>query len=270
MDASPSASPESSDFARSAAFAQRLLALPSTGSTNADLVAAASTSPESWPDGSVLLTTDQRRGRGRLDRAWTTPPGSALAVSVLVRVDGIAMDARGWLSLIAGIAMTRAVARALAGSPHSARLKWPNDVLVDGRKISGILAEVVPAVPDTVVIGAGVNTAMTAEQLPIETATSFAALGVEVDADALLVDYLTALREHRDALRAAGSDAVVAGVHAEAVAVCDTLGRAVRVHLPGGGFLAGEAVGIDASGRLEVRSADGVVAVAAGDVVHVR
>lgn len=265
MDSSPLT------FAQSAAYAPRLDVLASTGSTNADLVAAVSTAPYEWPEGSVLLTTDQRRGRGRLDREWTTPPGSALAVSVLVHADGVPMEARGWLSLIAGMAMTRAVARVLQGTPHTAQLKWPNDVLVDGKKICGILAEAVRTDDvDAIVIGAGLNTAMTAEQLPTSTATSFAALGVDVDVDLLLSAYLFTLEERWGALRATGGNPYTAGVHAEVVAVCGTLGRQVRVHLPGDALLEGEATGIDAHGRLEVTSADGVITVSAGDVVHVR
>ena len=75
-------------------------------------------------------------------------------MSVLVRVGGIPPPSRGWIPLIAGAAMTRAVAAQLRGTGHSAALKWPNDVLLDGGKLCGILAEVVPGHPDAVVIGA--------------------------------------------------------------------------------------------------------------------
>ena len=258
-------------FAHSLDFAPRLLQLESTGSTNADLVAQVRAEPEEWPEGSVLLTLDQRAGRGRLGREWTTPPGAALAASVVVDAEGVPMDARGWLPLISGVAMTRAVDRALRGSGREVSLKWPNDVLVDGKKISGILAEMVTdAERDAIVVGAGVNTAMTAEQLPVETATSFAALGVDVDADLLLVGYLFTLNERWDALRATAGNPNTAGVRVEVKAVCSTLGTEVLVHLPGGGELRGEAVDIDDFGRLQVRTEDEVVAVSAGDVAHVR
>src|SRR3546814_15164502 len=93
------------------------------------------------------------------------------------------MHSRGWIPLIAGADMTRAVAAQLAGTGNTTGLKWPNDVLVDGAKICGILAEVVPGHTDAVVIGAGVNTTMTRADLPVSTAISFAALGLECDDD---------------------------------------------------------------------------------------
>lgn len=259
----PSPSP-ADGFPLAAAVTPRLQYVPRTGSTNADLVAA-SADAASWPHLSVLLTTDQTAGRGRLDRTWTTPPGSALAVSVVLRVPGIPPASRGWIPLAAGAAMTRAVATVLRGSAHSVGLKWPNDVLVDGLKICGILAEGT-ADPDAIVVGAGVNTRMAATDLPVTTATSFAALGRECDDDALLAAYLTALDEHLVALAGAGGDAARAGVHGEVEALCLTLGREVAVSLPDGSALSGLAERIDAEGRLVVAGR----AVSAGDVVHVR
>lgn len=252
----------SSAFPRSAALAARLEVLDATGSTNADLRGHA-VDVDSWPHLSVLVTRDQTAGRGRLDRRWVAPKGSALAVSVLLR-DLPAPDARGWIPLAAGVAMTDAVAAQL---PHvEVALKWPNDVLVDGRKICGILAE---AGPHAVIVGAGVNTAMTSDQLPVPTATSFAVQGVAVDEDELVRTYLAALDGLVAGLAAAG-DAVASGLQAEVATRCDTVGRAVRVSLPGGTVREGDAVGIDAEGRLLVETEGTAHAVSAGDVVHVR
>jgi BirA family biotin operon repressor/biotin-[acetyl-CoA-carboxylase] ligase len=251
------------DLPRAAAVAGRLDAVASTGSTNADLRAHASDAA-SWPDLSVLVTDNQTAGRGRLDRVWTAPPGSSLAVSVMLRDLPDAVTARGWIPLIAGVAMSDAVAAQLPG--REVAVKWPNDVLVDERKICGILAE---AAGDAVIVGSGVNTRMTAEQLPVPTATSFAAEGVEVDQDRLLADYLHALRTHLAALVEAG-DAVGSGVHAAVSARCATIGRRVRVSLPGDRVLDGVATGLDVDGRLLV-AADGMEhAISAGDVVHAR
>lgn len=257
-------------FPLAAAVSPRLQVKEWTGSTNADAVAAASASPADWPHLSVLLTTDQRSGRGRLDRTWTAPSGTALAVSVLVRVPSLPVFSRGWIPLVAGAAMTRAVAAQLRGSAHSVALKWPNDVLVDGLKICGILAEVVPGDVDAVVVGAGVNTRMERVDLPVETATSFAALGLECDDDRLLADYLRALDEQLSALADAHGAAGVAGVRAEVEALCATLGRDVVVSLPDGAKLTGRAQRIDDDGRLVVVSGGDETAVSAGDVVHVR
>ncbi len=253
-----------------AAVSPRVQVAESTGSTNADVVAAASASPSEWPHLSMLLTTDQRSGRGRLNRSWTAPPGTALAVSVLVRVPGLPDAARGWIPLAAGAAMTRAVAAQLRGSGHSAGLKWPNDVLVDGGKVCGILAEVVPGDRDAVVIGAGVNTRMPRTDLPVTTAISFEALGLECDDDRLLADYLTALDEQLTALAEARGDAGIAGVRAEIEALCTTLGSDVVVSLPDGATLHGRAQRIDEDGRLVVDTGYAESAVSAGDVVHVR
>ena len=255
----------------SAAISPRVQVAEHTDSTNADVVAAVSADPAGWPHLSLLLTRDQRAGRGRLDRTWTAPPGTALAVSVVVGVGGIPVASRGWIPLIAGAAMTRAVAGQLKGTGNSAALKWPNDVLLDGSKVSGILAEAVSAHPDVVVIGAGVNTTMTEVDLPVQTATSFAAIGVDVDEDRLLADYLHALDEQLSALAAAGGDAAASGVHAEVETLCTTVGAEVRVGLPDGTTLEGRARRIDGDGRLVVEGAPGEeTAVAAGDVVHVR
>ena len=257
-------------YPRAAAVSPRLQVVESTGSTNADLVKAAAGSGEQWPHLSVVLTTDQRAGRGRLDRTWTTPPGTALAVSVLVRVGALPPAARAWIPLIAGAAMTRAVLEQLRGTSHTAALKWPNDVLLDGGKLCGILAEVVPEHADVVVIGAGVNTRMTRADLPIDTATSFAAVGLEVDDDRLLADYLVALDEQLTALAKAKGDAAAAGILGETEALCSTLGSDVVVSLPDGTRLSGRAQRIDGGGRLVVASGDVETAVSAGDVVHVR
>lgn len=255
-------------YPRAAAVSPRLQVRERTGSTNADLVAAASAGAAEWPHLSVLLTTDQTAGRGRLDRTWTTAPGTALAVSTLVRVPRIPFASRGWIPLIAGAAMTRAIAAQLPD--RTVRLKWPNDVLVDGRKICGILAEVLPDDIDAVVVGTGVNTRMSVADLPVTTATSFASLGVEADDDALLADYLSALDEQLRALAEARGSAGASGVRGEVEALCDTLGRTVSVSLPDGGTLVGHAQRLDDEGRLVVVAGDRETAVSAGDVVHVR
>lgn len=257
-------------FQVASGIAGRLLVLPECGSTNAELRGRASDAV-GWPHLSVLVTDSQTAGRGRLDRTWDTPPGAALAISVLLRDLPESVDAWGWLPLAAGVSMTEAVAAQLPG--HEVGLKWPNDVLVDGRKICGILAEVVG---DAVIVGAGVNTAMTHAQLPVLTATSFACQDAVADADRLVADYLNRLDAIVRELRRAG-DAVRSGLHAEATARCVTLGRAVNVSLPDGTSLHGRAVRLADDGRLvvaeestEANHSDRERTVSSGDVVHAR
>lgn len=269
-----------------AAASPRVQVVETTDSTNADVVRHVTEAPQEWPHLSLILTTDQRAGRGRLDRRWVTPPGTALAVSVVVRVGALPPATRGWIPLIAGAAMTRAVAAQLRGTIHTAALKWPNDVLLDGGKVCGILAEVVPGHPDVVVVGAGVNTRMPQTDLPIATATSFENVGLECDDDRLLADYLGALDELHSALVAARGNAAAAGVLAEVEALCTTIGSDVLITMPDGETLRGRAQRIDPDGRLVVvrdpelaaavptgdalRGSEFETAVSAGDVVHVR
>lgn len=251
------------DFPLSNAIVPRLEVVAETGSTNADLRANAA-DPERWPHLATLVTRNQTAGRGRLDRAWVAPADSAIAISVLLRTLPADPTVRGWIPLAAGAAMAEAIAEQLPG--HDVAVKWPNDVLVDGRKICGILAE---ETTDAVVVGAGVNTAMTVEQLPVPTATSFAALGIVVDEDRLLSTYLARLDGYLSALTAT-ANAVASGLHAAVSARCGTLGQAVRVSMPDGRTVEGRATAIDAEGRLLVESEGLEHAISAGDVVHVR
>lgn len=245
------------DFPRTEEVAARLQVVDESPSTNAQLRAQAADAPHL----AVLLTTHQTAGRGRLDRTWSTPAGSALALSVLLR-DLPDAESLGWIPLAAGLAMADAVAAQLPG--HDVGVKWPNDVLVDGRKICGILAE---GASGAVVVGAGVNTAMTPEQLPVPTATSFAALGATADLDLLAADFVRGLSSALSDLRAAG-DADASGLRAAVEARCLSLGRVVDVSMPDGTTLHGTAVGLESDGRLIVEAGGGRHPVAAGDVVH--
>jgi BirA family biotin operon repressor/biotin-[acetyl-CoA-carboxylase] ligase len=262
----------------------QLLWRDSAGSTNTELVRLAADSD--LPAFTTLITTNQTAGRGRLDRSWIAPAGSALAVSVVVRApSGSGVEGLGWLPLAAGTAMSDAVTAVLPdGVPVG--LKWPNDVQIDGRKVCGILSELVPhgasqraaSAGVAVVIGAGLNLTMPADQLPVPTATSLMLAGADVDAvdparliDRVLAAYLHSLTELVTALWQSEGDADRSGLRAAVVERCSTIGREVRVELPGGEQLIGRAVGIDTIGRLEVRdNADRVMAVAAGDIVHLR
>ena len=245
------------DFPRTRTAAGRLEVVEQSPSTNAQLRERAAEAPHL----TVVLTTHQTAGRGRLDRTWETPAGSALAISVLLRELPDAASL-GWIPLAAGAAMADAVAAQLPG--HDVGVKWPNDVLVDGLKICGILAE---GAVDAVVVGAGVNTAMTPEQLPVPTATSFAALGATADLDRLAADFVRGLSSALHDLRDAG-DAEASGLRAAVEARCLSLGRLVDVSLPDGTALHGTAVGLEPDGRLIVEAGGVRHPVAAGDVVH--
>ncbi len=259
---------------RSAALASSLTILDECGSTNTELVARA----DGLRDFAVLVTDNQTNGRGRLGREWVAPPGRALAISVLLRPRfsarrPLGLAHFGWLPLIAGIAMTRALAPVIP--MHRVSLKWPNDVQVDGLKVSGLLAELLEP-GDSVVMGAGVNLSFAADELPTATSTSLTLNGATGSADELadtvLSGYLAGLRLLIDDFLRSGADADTSGILRLMTSLCSTLGQRVRVELPGGDTLHGTAVGVDGLGRLRVRrEPDGVLqAVAAGDVTHLR
>lgn len=257
----------------------RFEVLAQAGSTNDELVRRATGADAGgWPDLSVVVTDDQRSGRGRLGRVWVAPAGKCLAISVLLRpaVGSAASPAVGsaalplerlaWVPLLAGLAMTRAVASVVP----AVALKWPNDLLVGGRKVCGILSELLPGL-DGVVVGAGLNIALEPGELPTENATSLLIeAGGPIDADAVLASYLNELTALYRGFLAAHGDPVASGLLAAVTERCESLGRSVRVQLPSGELLLGEAVAIDGEGRLVVRNDTGVTAVAAGDVTHLR
>ena len=267
---------------RTRAIVPSLELLDEVGSTNAELVARASagaraggTPLEHAPlkHFTVLATTNQTTGRGRLGRTWVAPPGTALAVSVLLTPPGATLERLGWVPLMAGLAMCRAV-RELLPTEAAVGLKWPNDVLVGERKVSGVLAEVVPGAAEptsaAIVVGAGLNLSMTEQELPVPTATSLALEGaVEADLlDRALATYLAELRTLIDGFVRNGFDADL-GVRAAVLAACTTIGSAVRVERPDGEIV-GRAIDIDGAGRLVVETTGGIVVCAAGDVIHLR
>lgn len=243
-------------LSRRAAADLRVVA--SSPSTNSELLALAS--DPALPSFAALLTLDQTAGRGRLDRSWVAPAGSAVALSVLVR-DALAHPLASWLPLVAGLALVETV-EPLA--PGRVAIKWPNDLLLDGRKVAGILVEVAPGGRDGV-IGTGLNLRQSAEELPVPTATSLALAGVATDVDALVAGYVSRLRDELERPGPAGR------LRERVAARCATIGLDVRVTLADGSELLGRATGLDADGRLLVRPASGPeVAVAVGDVTHVR
>ena len=262
------------ELPRTADSAPQLRVLDSAGSTNDVLAKLNRESAE--PSLSTVVTLDQTSGRGRLGRVWTAPKDKTLAASVLVRPGAIAGGGAfpfGWIPLIAGAAMCASV-DALVGGGRTG-LKWPNDVQVDGLKVCGVLAELVPA-GDAVIVGTGVNLTLTEQELPVSTATSLALAGVAESGDDLvdlvLSRYLVTLGEFVDRLVSADGDEAASGIHRVVSEWCRTIGRGVRVSLPSGEDLFGTATGIDSTGRLLVRRtrSNEIAAVAAGDVTHLR
>ncbi|MGI3781823.1 MAG: biotin--[acetyl-CoA-carboxylase] ligase [Janthinobacterium lividum] len=244
-----------------------------TGSTNADLAEAARAGA---PAGSVLVADHQSAGRGRMGRTWTAPPGTSIAMSVLVR-PSVPLERWTWLPLLAGLAVSDGIRQE---TDLPADLKWPNDVLILGRKVCGVLAERVETTDGpAVVIGMGINVHLTTEQLPVPTATSLALTLAELGVPGVPVRRTslvsTTLRSLERILARWEEVADVPDLGADALALvyrerCATIGRDVRISLSDGTSVDGVARDVDASGRLVLETPDGSRTFGAGDVVHLR
>ena len=238
-----------------------------TGSTNADLLARAL---RGEPEGTVLAAEEQRAGRGRMGRTWTSPPRAALTFSLLLK-PAVPPARRGWLPLLTGVAVAAAVTKATGVETG---LKWPNDLLAADAKLAGFLAE---AAGDAVVVGIGLNVSTEPAEFPSPRpgalpATSLRAAGATaLNREDILLAILDGFERWYRAWQQAAGDPDRSGLRPEYTRLSATIGRTVRAELPGGQALSGSAVGVDSDGRLLVLLSSGSeVAVAAGDVVHLR
>ncbi len=252
-----------------------------TGSTNTDLLEA-----ENIADRTVLITNSQTAGKGRLGRTWVAPAGTQLTFSLLVVPDNVSTI--GLLPLVGGLAIVDVI--------EGTELKWPNDVLIDGKKLSGILAEAGPlggafksgkadgefksgkaegefksgkaegdfggeARPDLrAVLGMGINVTLSKEQLPVEHATSLALEGIEYSRTDLAVAVLKALARRLQQWE--NGDAALMDDYRK---VCSTIGKRVRLETPTGDVI-GIVDSVADDGRIQV---DGEY-YSAGDVTHLR
>ncbi len=277
----------------SAALPQ-VLWLESTESTNTVLRELVAERGSEVLHGTLVTTAQQTAGRGRQGRGWETPPDTALASSLLLRVDG-GFDENSlgmsWIPLLAGSAITRALQPLFSGEdreePMRVGVKWPNDVHVrdeedamagrPGAKLCGILCEVLPS--GEVVVGFGINLLLQDWQLPTERAGSVLACGGDTGGAETLADPLgealadrvlsVAARELLQIIELATSEPQAARTRVLRDSL--TLGAEVRVHLPGGEMIDGRAVGLDDDGALIVdRPTTGQLIVNAADVEHLR
>ena len=240
--------------------------LATTGSTNDDLLAAGRAGA---PDRVALVTDYQSKGRGRLDRTWEAPQGVNLLVSLLLRNVPRYPHALTHAVALAAAAASETIVAAVGGKVK-VDVKWPNDLLVDGRKLAGILSVTGPikqlmtdiesyAAPEFVVVGLGLNVGWAPEGAAClqECATA------EVERDAVLSALLGAL----DRLL----DLTPVQLHERYRAKLSTLRRAVRIELPSGEFVEGRALDVEADGRLVVLDSCGVTQrLDVGDIIHLR
>jgi BirA family biotin operon repressor/biotin-[acetyl-CoA-carboxylase] ligase len=210
---------------------------------------------KSIESGEVLSTEFQSAGRGRLERTFVAPPKSALLFSFYISPKRPRSE-WGFIAHLAAFTMHEVIS---AGLPVKASLKWPNDILIGEKKVAGLLAE---ARDEGVIVGLGINVAMTPEELPVDTATSLAIAGSqELDRNVILSKFLNRF-EVNFAEWEAGSDFVESYSN-----VCATLGREIQIEVVGRENRTGVAKSIDRSGALILE--DGFE-VTVGDVVHLR
>jgi BirA family biotin operon repressor/biotin-[acetyl-CoA-carboxylase] ligase len=239
----------------------RVNVVESTGSTQVDLVKKVRDGVATHGD--VLATEFQSAGRGRLDRTFIAPARSALLFSFYIqpKCDG---ERWGWLPLLAGQSVRHAVSEVLdIRGDDSVKLKWPNDILLNDRKVAGLLAERVEIPSATgVVIGVGINVHTRQEELPVPSATSFALQGYsECDRNELLTHILQSFSDHLERWENEDSSLLI-----EYANVSATLGRQVSIEIPGQSNVVSVATGIDPSGALVLEDGRRITV---GDVIHI-
>ena len=213
------------------------------------------------PQGLLAVADAQTAGRGRRGRSWVAPAGTSLLLSLLLRPD---TEAIGTLPLLVGLAVAETITPHVPD--HDVALKWPNDVLIDGRKTAGILTE---AVAGAAVVGVGVDVDW--REVPrsadLSGATSLAEVaGRDVDRWRILAGVMGVFSRRYDEWRA-DPIAFLPDYRAR----CATLGAQVRVRLLERDDVLGRATDVDDAGRLVVRTAGGDdLVITAGDVEHVR
>jgi BirA family transcriptional regulator, biotin operon repressor / biotin---[acetyl-CoA-carboxylase] ligase len=243
----------------------RVRIVEETGSTQTDL--ANEVRDGLAVSGTVLVAEHQTSGRGRLDRNFVAPPRSALLFSFfyLPHLKGEKGGQFGWLPLLASQAVHASI-KSIIGTRTdiSLSLKWPNDVLLNEKKVAGLLCERVN-LPDApgVIVGIGLNVFAGQEDLPNKSSTSLSLEEIAgVDRGSLLVSILQNMTKFL--LRWEDDDARLIDEYKE---ISATVGRRVRVEAPSGDITDSIAVGIEPSGSLVL--IDGTV-ISVGDVVHLR
>ena len=247
----------------STAGAYTIQVLDSVDSTNSALMAAALGGAA---DGTLFCAEHQLAGKGRRGRQWHSVLGGSLTFSVLWRFDSGLQSLAG-LSLAAGLAIARAVNR---HSRHAARLKWPNDILVDYRKLAGILVEVQGDMHGTAfaVVGVGLNVRLSEPQRDAvdQAVVDLAEMGVTVGRNRLLADCLLELHAALGLFRQHGFSAL----RAEWQALDAYAGRAVALALPDARSVHGVACGVDETGAFLLRDARSIVSPYSGGEISLR
>jgi BirA family transcriptional regulator, biotin operon repressor / biotin---[acetyl-CoA-carboxylase] ligase len=227
----------------------RVRVLEEVGSTQDEL------KNELVSNGDCVIAEYQSAGRGRLDRKFESAPNVALLFSFYIEPTRRAQW--GWIPLIAGAAIARTLNEATQS--QNFKTKWPNDVICETGKVSGVLCE---RYGKGIIVGIGINVSTQVHELPVPTASSiFIDSGVELDRNLLLPSLLT---NFDDLLRRweAGVD-----LRPNYRSLSQTIGSSVEVSLPDSAKIRGRAIGVDEEGRLQLDNGD---LISVGDVLHLR
>ena len=218
---------------------------------------------EKCPEGLLVVADEQTMGKGRSGRSWSTPPGTNIAMSLVLR-PALAPERISMVTLVMGLAVARAC-RQLYGL--EAGIKWPNDIVVNGRKLCGILTEMCCEILQVgyIVIGVGINANLT--EFPEEIRKTATSLELELGHPINRAELIAAVMEHfEEAYEAFIRCSDLSALQEEYNALLVNRDRAVRVLEPGHEYT-GTAQGIDAAGNLLVRRDDGeLTRVYAGEV----
>ncbi len=236
---------------------------PAVGSTNAVALAWAEAGA---PDGCLVLADEQTQGRGRLGRRWYTPPGAALAFTLMLRPLPVEVPALSRWAVWGGLAVALALEGHLGLRPQ---LKWPNDVLLDGRKVAGVLAETLwqGDQPRAVALGIGVNLAPQA--VPPEEWLDFPA-GCVADAVGRPVARWAFLRSVLEILLAWRTRVPTTAFLEAWEARLAYRGQPVQATLPDGERIQGVVEGLTPQGNLRLRLSSGEVRLVRDTVAHLR
>lgn len=244
-----------------------------TSSTNEDLKKAILSDLIPIPDWTVVIADYQTTGRGRHGRKWSAPVGTQAIMSVLLSPPDIHLSQSvGLLPLSAGLAVIDTLKALYPSIP--VELKWPNDVMVNGKKLCGILGERVENKGKThFIVGLGVNSTMMEEELPVPTATSLALEGVEnVDMVELYGALMMSLFRRFTQWRGNASEREA--LRREYISECSTIGKDVRIILPNENIIEGRCTGISNDGSVEIehKTSSGLKfdSFSAGDITHLR
>jgi len=241
-----------------------IYAYKSVQSTNA---IAAKLAHDKTPEGTIVVSESQTRGRGRLGRAWHSPEGRGIYLSIVLypRIDP---------AIISGLSLVTAVSLAETletYKPRRVQIKWPNDCLVNGRKVAGILTELSAELGLThyAVVGIGINVNHRKTDFPTDLASRATSLGIELKRDIARVELLQKFlkRFEKDYLRFMKSN--LRGLHKKIIGYSNLIGRRIKLDMSGR-IISGKAVDIDRTGNLVVETRQGRQAFNAGEVTLVR